>query len=68
MPPRPADLLGQLALGAGHRVLAVEVELAGRQLEDLLVERGPVLAHQDHLPVVVDSDHRHGAGVVTTSR
>ena len=61
---READLLGQLALGARHRILAVDVELARRELDKDRVERGAVLADDDGAVVVVDGDDRDRAGVV----
>ena len=43
--------------------LAGDVALAGRDLEQLGVERGPVLAHQGDGAVVVERHDRHRAGM-----
>ena len=55
------DLLGELARRALFGRLAGHVELAGRKLQERLVDRAAVLAHeQDVLEVVFERDHAHG--------
>jgi len=51
-----ADLLGELALGGLQRRLALDVELAGGQLERVLQQRLARLAHEPHVLVVVGDD------------
>ena len=53
----------ELAAGALERVLAGVVELAGRQLERVLLDRLARLAHEQHV-VVLDRHDHHGARVV----
>ena len=55
------DLLGELAGGALLGRLARDVELAGGQLQERLVDRAPVLAHeQDVLAVGLERHDAHG--------
>jgi hypothetical protein len=59
-----ADLLGELALGRVQRVLALLVELAGGDLEQVRCAHGLArLAHQPQCFTVNDHD-AHGAGVI----
>ena len=60
---RLADLLGELALGAVERVLALHVELAGRQLEHLLLVDGLARLADEVHPLAVVGDHRDRARV-----
>jgi hypothetical protein len=53
-----ADLLAQLALGGLQRRLALDVELAGRQLEREAQDRLARLAHEPDALVVVGDDRR----------
>src|SRR3954464_12663594 len=57
-----ADLLRQLALGGRQRLLALDVELAGRQLQQVgLADRLARLAHEpDRFAVVADDADRAG--------
>ena len=59
-----ADLLGELALGGLQRVLALVVELAGRDLEQVRDADGLAgLADEPELVVVVEDDDADGARV-----
>ena len=60
---RLADLLGQLAPGAVQRRLALLVELAGGELEQVGVAGGLTRLADEPDVLVVVRDHRHRAGV-----
>ena len=56
LPGPVADLLLELAAGGLLRRLTVHVPLARGHLEEVVADRGAVLAHQQHV-VAVDRDH-----------
>ena len=58
---RTPGLFEQLAPRCVLEILARDVELSGRDLEHLPIERPPVLAEHEHRPVVIDRDHTHRA-------
>ena len=63
------DLLVELSGRAVLGRLAGHVELAGRDLEQRLVDRAPVLAHQQHMPPSASSGTTQTApGWRTTTR
>jgi len=52
--------------GAGRQLLAglaVDVTGAGGDLEELAIDRSPVLAHEEHRVAVGHSHDAHGAGM-----
>ncbi len=57
-----ADLLSELAFGGGDLVLTRLVQLAGGNLQEHLVERGPVLPDQHHIGAI-DGHHCNRPGV-----
>ena len=58
-----ADLLGQLALRGLQRLLAVDVQAPGRDLQQVrLADRLARLAHEPHVLVVVGDDRRRRRG------
>ena len=59
-----ADLLGELALGGLQRVLALLVELAGRDLEQVGDADGLARLADEPELVAVEHDDADGAGVV----
>jgi hypothetical protein len=64
-----ADLLGQLALGGLQGRLALDVQLARRELKEVGLARGLArLADQPDLPAVVGDDADAEPGWRTTSR
>ncbi len=61
-PGREAGLLLEFADRGDRRVLAGDVHLAGRDLEQCPIERRPVLTDEHHV-TVDDGDHADGAGM-----
>src|SRR5215203_5080697 len=59
-----ADLLRELALGRLERALAMLVELAGRDLEQVGLAHGLARLADEPQPVAVEHDDAHGAGMV----
>ena len=57
-------LLAELPLRGLERVLALDVEQAGRQLDEPHRGRVPVLVQHQHPLLVVDGQDHHGAGVL----
>ena len=60
---RQLGLLGKFALGGLDGRLAVDVQDAGRRLDQPVADRMPVLVHHGDASLVVHGHHRHRAGV-----